>query len=188
MRPTYYQILGLVSPTVDKDLTNQQVKIAYRRALLVNHPDKAKSSLPRRTIRSLKEDVKPFDQPLYTLDHIREAYEVLGDPWRRQEYDLDLASKQRFRGEPDVASGKTVTTELEEVDIDDMDHSDETGTWTHPCRCGNPIAFEVYEKDLLDEQTGEVLAYCSDCSHHVRVTFQITEIDPITDLALEKVG
>ena len=61
----YYEILG-----VDKKANQKEIKSAYRRLALKWHPDKNKSA----------EAEKKFKQ-------INQAFEVLSDPDKRQQYD-----------------------------------------------------------------------------------------------------
>jgi curved DNA-binding protein len=63
----YYQILG-----VSRDATPEEIKKAYRKLALKYHPDKAKGDK--------KQAEEKFKQ-------ISEAYAVLSDPTKRQEYD-----------------------------------------------------------------------------------------------------
>jgi DnaJ-class molecular chaperone len=71
MAKDYYLILG-VSP----DATLNQIKSAYRREAKRLHPDHS------------GEGSEPFQT-------VQEAYEVLGDPGRRQAYDDELAREKR---------------------------------------------------------------------------------------------
>ncbi|MEQ8163248.1 MAG: DnaJ domain-containing protein, partial [Smithellaceae bacterium] len=62
----YYQILG-----VEKDAGEKQIRDAYRRLALMNHPDKNQDN-PAAAER---------------LKEINESYAVLSDPRKRKEYD-----------------------------------------------------------------------------------------------------
>ncbi len=66
IKKNYYQILG-----IDKDATEQDIKSAYRRLASLYHPDR--NSGDKKAEERFKE--------------ISEAYTVLGDRKRRQEYD-----------------------------------------------------------------------------------------------------
>lgn len=57
---------------VERDATQNQIKKAYRKAALRHHPDKN------------PDDPEAADR----FSEIASAYEVLGDPVRRAEYDL----------------------------------------------------------------------------------------------------
>lgn len=71
MQQTYYDRLGL-SP----DATLDEIRSAYRRLSLQYHPD-ANHGSPERFL------------------HLKEAYETLSDPDRREEYDRELDAQQR---------------------------------------------------------------------------------------------
>jgi curved DNA-binding protein CbpA len=65
---THYDILGL-----EPDCEQEQIKLAFRRLAMQHHPDRNPEGL--ETERFLE---------------IREAYEVLSDPGKREEYDIYL--------------------------------------------------------------------------------------------------
>ena len=71
MAKNYYVILG-----VSSDASQDEIKSAYRREAKRCHPDRS------------GEGSEPF------LD-IREAYEVLGDPARRRDYDREMAGDEK---------------------------------------------------------------------------------------------
>jgi molecular chaperone DnaJ len=73
--PTYYEILG-VSP----DCSLEDIKGAYRKIAIFNHPDKVRPLNPS--------EKKAFDE---AFQKASEAYKVLSDPERRGDYD-----KQNF--------------------------------------------------------------------------------------------
>ena len=63
----YYEILE-----VDKKASQKEIKSAYRRLVMLHHPDKNK----------LPEAEEMFKE-------IAEAYSVLSDPSKRKQYDID---------------------------------------------------------------------------------------------------
>jgi molecular chaperone DnaJ len=71
MARDYYMVLG-----VGSDATQDEIRSAYRRQAKKHHPDRS------------GEDSEPFLA-------IGEAYDVLGDPARRQAYDDELAREQK---------------------------------------------------------------------------------------------
>ena len=81
----YYAVLGLDSKCSDDD-----VKAQYRRLARVYHPDVNPDDAERSTQRQCE---------------INEAYEVLSDPARREEYDSTLADRLAA-----LESGQLVTT------------------------------------------------------------------------------
>ncbi|ALV46060.1 molecular chaperone DnaJ [Arthrobacter alpinus] len=78
---THYQVLGLA-----RTASEREVKIAYRKAARITHPDRG------------------GDPALFR--QITEAYEVLADPARRQAYDRSYGSvgRERRAGAPGPAS------------------------------------------------------------------------------------
>lgn len=71
---TLYDVLG-----VDRDATPQQLKRAYRRQVLLTHPDTGEADRSR-------------------VRRVLEAHRVLSDPDRRRRYDARLAVRE---GGPD---------------------------------------------------------------------------------------
>lgn len=62
----YYQILG-----VRREASFDEIKRAYRKLVVIHHPDKSKDPLSNEKIKE-----------------INEAYDVLGDPEKKRSYDL----------------------------------------------------------------------------------------------------
>lgn len=73
--PDYYQILG-----VEREATQKQIKEAYRFKVFTMHPDRVTDSYKDRANDELKK--------------INIAYEILGDPQKRELYDLELDKAQ----------------------------------------------------------------------------------------------
>ena len=71
VKKTYYEILD-----VDKKASKKDIKSAYRRLVMLYHPDKNK----------LPEAEEMFKE-------IAEAYSVLSDPGKRKQYDIDNEPK-----------------------------------------------------------------------------------------------
>ena len=68
VKKTYYQILE-----VDKKASQEAIKSAYRRLAMLYHPDKNQS---------------PEAEEMFKK--IAEAYSVLSDPGKRNQYDIDI--------------------------------------------------------------------------------------------------
>ncbi|KAK2812400.1 hypothetical protein FQN50_001401 [Emmonsiellopsis sp. PD_5] len=66
----YYKILE-----IDPSATEQQIRLAYKRAALKSHPDRVATTSPERAARE------------ETFKQVNEAYYVLSDPTRRSQYD-----------------------------------------------------------------------------------------------------
>jgi curved DNA-binding protein CbpA len=75
VKKTYYEILE-----VDKKASLEDIKSAYRRLVMLYHPDKNK--LPEA------EEI---------FKGIAEAYSVLSDPGKRKQYDLDIEPRSVLR-------------------------------------------------------------------------------------------
>lgn len=71
MAKTHYEVLG-----VGKDASAKEIRAAYRKLVLIHHPDRSKA--PNATALFVR---------------ISEAYEVLSDPARRASYDRLIAPK-----------------------------------------------------------------------------------------------
>ncbi|KAI9695766.1 MAG: Diphthamide biosynthesis protein 4 [Bogoriella megaspora] len=156
----HYTILNL-SPTLHTSHTLSTIKSAYRRALLLHHPDKSPSqNSPRH----------PTSTP--TIDAISLAYRILSNPSTRSEYDrsLTLLNKPSFTLEQHAEAFRSG---LETVDLDDLSYDEGEGVWTRGCRCGQGRGFVVREEELEREaQSGEVVVGCGGCSLWMRVVFE----------------
>ena len=73
----YYQVLG-----VDSDVSQEEIKRAFRRLALRYHPDRN------------PDDQKQAEE---RFKEINEAYEVLGDSSKRQRYDFLIAGRGQRR-------------------------------------------------------------------------------------------
>lgn len=157
----HYEILALPSvQSSRKQLAEQDVKLAYRRALLLHHPDK---SAPETTN-------PPTTKP--TIDQITTAYKTLIDPTARSEYDRLLALQSPSTGLSSQASHPG----LETVDLDDLLYDEAQGIWYRGCRCRKERAYVVTEEELENNaECGELVAGCQGCSLWLRVTFAVAE-------------
>lgn len=154
----HYRVLDLPSPTHANDKPSQNdIKVAYRRALLRHHPDKHG-----------KQCSNGDHKPTFTLDQIFLAYKTLVNPRARFDYDQSLKTTN-----PVVpSSGKDAHPGLETCDLDDLVFDSEHSIWSKSCRCGNFKGFEISEKDLEDNvEYGEIITGCRGCSLWLRVTF-----------------
>ena len=151
----HYETLGLSSRMFDGNITSQDIKQAYRRALLQHHPDKI-------------QDVAGAAQ---TIDAITLAYKTLSEPATKAEYDRELRLKQARK-----ADDKIFHTGLDIVDLDDLEYDEDTGEWWRACRCGQERGFIVTEDELEKESRfGELITGCKGCSLWLKVLFGINE-------------
>src|SRR6187402_1265833 len=91
---SYYDLLD-----VKQEATDDQIKQAYRRALLVNHPDKSKGAAQHH------------------LSELREAFQILISAEDRSEYDRILQTSRN----------KTAKRPLLSISLDDF--TEDQDTW-----------------------------------------------------------
>jgi len=153
----YYEILGLGDRVFDSALSEQDVKLAYRRALLEHHPDKI-----TRAAASSK--------PAVTVDDIALAYRTLADPEVRAEYDRSLLQSAPNGAKQD----RVLRTGLETVDLDSLAFEDNVQAWSRSCRCGDTKGFVITETELEKHiEDGELTVGCKGCSLWLRVLFSV---------------
>lgn len=160
----YYDILGLhqdqPSPSPD------EVKKAYRKALLSHHPDKH-----AKTDRQIQYTTK---LGTLTVDDIALAYKTLSEPALKAEYDRLLAANAQS-SDQNKSGGRVHHTGLETVDLDDLAYDEKTQSWTKSCRCGVG-GFEVTEDELEKNlEDRELVVGCGGCSLWLRVLFSVEE-------------
>ena len=158
----YYEVLALPSPAQEPyTVTKQDIKLAYRRALLQHHPDK-----------STVQECPPLAKPKYTVDEITTAYKILSDASGRSEFDRQL----RLHASQSQKTAAKPLSGLETVDLDDLEYDDATGVWYRPCRCGNERGYLITEDDLEEEaEHGDIITGCGGCSIWLKVVFQSME-------------
>jgi diphthamide biosynthesis protein 4 len=133
----HYEALGLGHRQFDGSLTAQDIKQAYRKALLEHHPDKA-----------------PTGDVARSVDSITVAYKTLSEPAATVEYDREL----RLQLARNKGDDKVFHTGLDVVDLDDLDYDEETGEWWRSCRCGQARGFIITEDELENESRyGELI-------------------------------
>ena len=165
--PSHYNILSLPEPTTGSSgPTLEEIKLAYKRALLIHHPDKKAASSHRTS------------NPKATIDQITQAYRTLSHPSARAAYDrtfhLSLRNEQsqalKDPGNPLSYSG------LEIIDLDDMHHDAQAGFYYHSCRCGRERTYTIRDEDLeAHADEGEISVGCEGCSLWIRVEFLVKE-------------
>ena len=187
----FYEVLSLSftgsSSTV---LSKQQIKIAYHKALLQHHPDKAGAvareiRLGGSTNSTSASTPNPFfarsdgnsSRQLYTIDQITTAYKTLSDPVLRSEYDRSLRL-DRVKVAEREKTGDVFHTGLEIVDLEDLDCEEAEGgdgdCWYRGCRCGDERGFLVNEEDLEREtEHGEIIIGCRGCSLWLKILFAV---------------
>jgi diphthamide biosynthesis protein 4 len=186
----HYEVLHLPSPkdylqyNSPKQLTDADIKRAYRAALLKHHPDKASSNAPHDAesqalensshAKVLGSSMKP------SVDAIKHAYDVLSNVARRAEYDRELLLLHHHHHtmtEGDEKKTKPFRVGEELVDLDDL-KLDEKGFWYRACRCGEEVSYVVTEEMLEDEAKKggiEIVVGCAGCSLWIRVGFAVED-------------
>ncbi|KAJ5090854.1 DnaJ-domain-containing protein [Penicillium argentinense] len=176
----YYTVLNLPFSGTTTSLSKQQLKLAYHKALLRHHPDKASAvtqeSGTRATLSSLSN--KDVESRSYTIDEITTAYKTLSDPTLRAEYDRVLRL-DRVKVAEREKTGDVFHTGLEIVDLEDLG-CDESGgegaVWYRGCRCGDDRGFLVSEDELEKEaEHGEIVVGCRGCSLWLKVLFAVED-------------
>ncbi|KAJ5811885.1 hypothetical protein N7474_008186 [Penicillium riverlandense] len=182
----YYAILNLpFTGSSGPILSKQQIKLAYHKALLAHHPDKASTvafadepalqgSIPHHAPGQGKAQLRT-----YTIDEITTAYKTLSDPFLRADYDRALRLDRAKVAEREK-TGDVFHTGLEIVDLEDLacdeDGTDATMCWYRGCRCGDERGFLVTEADLEREaEHGEIVLGCRGCSLWLKVLFAVED-------------
>lgn len=168
----HYEVLSLPTPRTAQT-TQEDVKRAYRVALLKHHPDK-------RTNGSLQVSTM-LNKNKPSIDAIKAAYATLSDTKLRREYDRELLLlRDSTRKQESFHSAEEV------VDLDDLTFDEEEGVWYRACRCGEERGFVVTEQQLEDEVArggSEVVIGCRGCSLWIGVTFDVANEDAQSDVA-----
>ncbi|KAJ5724670.1 heme peroxidase [Penicillium malachiteum] len=182
----YYQILNIPFTSSSAGLSKQQIKLAYHKALLKHHPDKAsavtlESSIQGSTYASSTVISQSRNgTETYSIDEITTAYKTLSDPGQRAEYDRTLRLDRQKVAEREK-TGDVFHTGLEIVDLEDLACDEGDGTtdavcWYRGCRCGDDRGFLVTEDDLEREaEHGEIVIGCRGCSLWLKILFAVED-------------
>ncbi|KAE8352914.1 CSL zinc finger-domain-containing protein [Aspergillus coremiiformis] len=171
----YYEILHLRF-TGNTTLSKQDLKVAYHKALLKHHPDKASSVAKSTDLPASDQDLSREGTP-YTIDEITTAYKTLSDPQLRAEYDRALRLDRGRLAEREK-TGAVFHTGLEVVDLEDLacEEQDDSAFWYRGCRCGDEKGFLVTENDLEREaEHGEIVIGCRGCSLWMKILFAVED-------------
>ncbi|KAJ2962276.1 hypothetical protein NQZ79_g2448 [Umbelopsis isabellina] len=146
---SFYDILG-----VSQEASISDIKQRFQKLVLQHHPDKQVTSIPA--------DEEHIHQLL-------KAWEVLRDPESRRAYDQVIKSHYA-KNDLLAQQLKQEAVINEDVDLDDMDYDEETGSFSLPCRCsGN---YTICETDM---ELGVNTASCDNCSLIIRVLYDVVE-------------
>lgn len=157
----HYQVLGLsVPPQLRSDLSFEDIRTAYRIALLRNHPDKVTTKIIQF-------------ECIYTVDQIKWAYKTLSDPCARKAFDDAMLIIRAPNGPPITKP----LTGLDKIDLDDLDYDESNNTWSRSCRCGLQKGYIISEEDLESaSEHGELVMGCRGCSLNILVAFALAEV------------
>jgi diphthamide biosynthesis protein 4 len=175
---THYEVLGLpkVSST-RRNLSQQQIKAAYRKALLKYHPDKSGVDLDSPS--SVIDATNTSNQALYTVDQICKAYAILSVPRIRSEYDRHLSQRTWATASTNQQQDQKFRTGFETVDLEELAHDEAEEIWYKSCRCGDIQGYLVRGTDLEEfSDKGELHVGCRGCSLWLRVLFEVVEETP----------
>ena len=166
---TYYDILQLARDGVrSNSFAKDEVKTAYRRALLLHHPDKIPNPSPESSSGSRPQTSAT---PKYSIDEIVAAYEALSDSAKRAAYDESLKHNEK---ELQGQSGTHIGVEM--YDLEDLVYDEGKDIWSRGCRCGDEHGYILTAADLEKEsQHGEIYVGCRGCSLFIKVLFAVEE-------------
>lgn len=161
-QPTCYQILQLRQHGGSIDPF--ELRVAYRRALLLYHPDKSYRH-SSNTSMSTTDD----SNHAYSVDEITNAYKTLSKAVEKASYDKSLARDTRRLS---TISKTERHVGVETYDLAELAYNEKMDTWSHKCRCGDQQAYMLVESDLEQEaEHGEIYVSCKGCSLSIRVLF-----------------
>lgn len=174
---SHYDVLG-VSKTASKD----DVRAAFRRLILVHHPDRASNGSSN------------------IADKLNEAYTVLMNPASRSQYDAELAQKlgvsERSRNiyarmshvsaflpslfaaesssSSSTSSRSAISSSVSLADFSErqLAGSEDSATYTYPSRCGSSFSVSAEELEAGD---GDLVLHCDGCTERIRVLYAVAE-------------
>lgn len=126
------------------------IKSAYRKCLLENHPDKHQAN-------SIPTDIS----------HIIEAYNTLSSVSLKVDYDRMLNQLDRVQKEQLHKQRPAQVVSLE-------DFSEVGDTWEYPCRCG-----DQYRISQIDLEQGVHLIACGSCSEVIWAGYEVADEDEL---------
>lgn len=157
---THYQILG-----VKENATQEEIKSAYRKMILILHPDKKviheEDKLSGTSSNTIRTDEKEFTR-------IQLAWECLRDQRMRYKYDDDL---QRKREKQNQIYIKATPVHLNEMHREEVDCENDLGcieiqnVFSYKCRCGD--TFEIFE-DEISKDSHSVFE-CQSCTLAIKI-------------------
>lgn len=154
---SFYTILS-----VEPNATIQDIKISYRKLLLLHHPDKSHSN------QNVDDEPKAGH---VNIAQIKNAYNTL--MLSREEYDDALHEFQIKQGHVDIDG-------MDHFDLDEFEFIEQKELFLLNCpRCTAFHGFKVTEDDLEHAVNAEVeiqnlLLQCKDCSLWICVNYSVS--------------
>ncbi|KAJ1267105.1 hypothetical protein BS78_07G030800 [Paspalum vaginatum] len=165
IQKTLYEILS-----VGEDATHEEIRVAYKAAILNTHPDKARATV---------EACVPSNEPQEFLS-VQKAWEILSHPESRADYNKQLLS-----------SRQNIEIIASEIEVGDMiiESTADTVELLYPCRCGDYFSItscELGDMGILISKDGEVepqaadsvsasvVLGCGSCSLKIRLVIDRT--------------
>lgn len=135
---------------ISRGFEANELKQAYRKALLQYHPDKFKHN-------------GSLDRPLYTIDDVNQAYSMLRKGYDNDEDLDDLDAVVNFNDVCDLSI-------FEEHELNDG-----TMEWIKTCRCGQQ-GYRLTELDLESNgDADEIAVQCAGCSLWILVQYTVEQ-------------
>ena len=163
--PSHYKVLSLPEPTATSSAPiPTEIKLAYKRALLLHHPDKKDTSTHRSSTTNP------------SIDQITHAYRILSTPSARVAYDRHFLLSTSYQNAPNLEPVNDTVSHsgLETIDLDEMHYDAESGVYYRSCRCGRERAYTIRNEDLeAHADEGEMSIGCEGCSLWVRVEYLV---------------
>jgi DnaJ-class molecular chaperone len=164
-QPTHYQILQLKQKGGRID--HVELKMAYRQALLLHHPDKNSPT------SSISKSVGQTSNQAYSVDQITRAFKTLSSTVAKTEYDKSL---EWDTGRLNTGPKMNCPAGVETYDLDELCYDNTADIWSRKCRCGDDRAYTLTESDLEKEsEYGEIYIACQGCTLSIRVLFDTAE-------------
>ena len=168
--PSHFTVLALPEPTASSSsVSPKEVKVAYKRALLLHHPDKSSRTMPRPKSTKF----------IPTVDQITLASRTLVTPNSQHAYVQHLiATRHQPQFQHSILSDPSNQEGVEHVDLDNMQYDAEAQTYHRSCRCGRKKSYVVSEVQLEERaENREVMVGCEGCSLWICVEFGLVEED-----------
>ncbi|XP_031557846.1 dnaJ homolog subfamily C member 24-like [Actinia tenebrosa] len=140
---SHYDELGVLQTA-----TREEIKKSYQQLVLKVHPDKNDPSLPT-------DEQQKRIEAYHTITN---AWKILGDKEKREQYDKGIREQGLLQEWPVNA----------QVDLDDMELDEETGSYSWKCRCSGE--YVITEEDL---EQGQNVVCCSTCTLCIRVMYAV---------------